>query len=511
VDGLLLCSADGPREVGGYYHLGRRWHAGRTVEAYLIRADDLAPPPTGAGAGKSAGNGKPPPGPPPPQGGPRKPLDEGISLDTLMATDLPEPEFAVAGVIPQGLSILAARPKAGKSWLALQVAIAIAGGYRCLGDIPVRKAPVLYLALEDTRRRLKKRAGQILAALGWKPPAGLDLRVAWHRASSCGLVDLAEWFAAHPGGFAIVDTLARFRDPVRGKGNSYQEDYDAITGLKVLADTAGGAVKVIHHTRKGAADDPFDEVSGTLGVNGAADSILVLDRIRGQAAGTLYMTGRDLADETLTLSWNADGGVWTLAGRTDGVARLERPKEPTAAERCAAWLLGYLGEYAWPDKEVEAAAVTHGYTAGQLKRAKAHQRKAEPPLSIKPAGVGGEWWNWIGPKDERPPDRPTPHNPGGDTGESGDTEILSGNQRGRSGESGGHTGETADTGGQSRHQTRHQTGQRGEGQTTGDRPVSPDSPVSSAGDDAEGEPEANRTPRSTSERTSKTDREGARS
>ena len=44
----------------------------------------------------------------------------------LMALELPNPRPAVQGLIPEGLTLLAGKPKTGKSWLALQIALAVA-------------------------------------------------------------------------------------------------------------------------------------------------------------------------------------------------------------------------------------------------------------------------------------------------------------------------------------------------------------------------------------------------
>src|SRR5262249_5323719 len=51
------------------------------------------------------------------------------------------PEFAVPSLIPSGLSILAGRPKIGKSWLALHIADAISRGTKVLGNIEVEQGP----------------------------------------------------------------------------------------------------------------------------------------------------------------------------------------------------------------------------------------------------------------------------------------------------------------------------------------------------------------------------------
>ncbi|OLT22936.1 hypothetical protein BJF78_32745 [Pseudonocardia sp. CNS-139] len=93
----------------------------------------------------------------------------------LMSMSFPEPRWAVPGVICEGVTLLAGPPKVGKSWLALGLALDIAAGWAALGSIPVEPGPVLYLALEDTARRLQSRMRTVLA--GREAPAGLTLAI----------------------------------------------------------------------------------------------------------------------------------------------------------------------------------------------------------------------------------------------------------------------------------------------------------------------------------------------
>ena len=64
---------------------------------------------------------------------------------------------------PEGCILFAGRPKLGKSWFVLQLGLAVASGDDAFGGFPVNRGDILYLALEDTRRRLQSRAKQLLA------------------------------------------------------------------------------------------------------------------------------------------------------------------------------------------------------------------------------------------------------------------------------------------------------------------------------------------------------------
>lgn len=70
--------------------------------------------------------------------------------------------------------------------------------------------------------------------------------------------------------------------PSAGAGETtYERDYRIVGGLKMLADAhPGSSIIVVHHTRKASGSDFVDAVSGTQGIAGAADTILLLQRDR---------------------------------------------------------------------------------------------------------------------------------------------------------------------------------------------------------------------------------------
>jgi hypothetical protein len=268
----------------------------------MIDAAEILGPATTARAKPTAANGH----------RPDRPMPVVFSARELMATKLPEPRWAVPGILPEGLTLLAGKPKAGKSFLALGLAVAVAAGGTALGQVQVEQGAVLYAALEDTKRRLQDR---LAAHLGDDAvPDSLHFMLQVPRQGDGGLEWLLSWAQSHQDArLLVVDTLARFRPPVDGRGSAYDQDYAALVGLKRIADSCRVAVVVIHHTRKQAASDPLDEVSGTHGLAGAADAVQVLKRDRDRsAAAELYMTGRDIEERRLPLRWDPQITAWTL-------------------------------------------------------------------------------------------------------------------------------------------------------------------------------------------------------
>src|SRR5262249_11233129 len=153
---------------------------------------------------------------------------------------------------------------------------------------------VLYLALEDGPRRLQRRMTRVLPTFGTAWSDRLEIATEWPRADE-GLEEIRTWTrGVQSPRLVIIDTLAQFRRMSNNTTQIYADDYAAISGLQRLASDHNLAVIVVHHDRKSEADDVFDTVSGSLGLTGAADTILIMKRQAG--AVTLHIRGRDIEE-----------------------------------------------------------------------------------------------------------------------------------------------------------------------------------------------------------------------
>ena len=237
----------------------------------------------------------------------------GWTAAELLAADLPNPRWAVDGLFPEGLAFMCGAPKLGKSWLALALGIALASGGHALGKIEVERGDVLYLALEDNARRLQSRLRMLLN--GDAAPDGLHLHTEWEKLDEGGLERLCGWLEAHPHArLVLVDVWSRVRPQSRDNGNRYQADYDAAASLQAVAIRYGVAIVALFHTRKAESEDFVETVQGTFGTAGAADTIIVVKRSRGEADATLSVTGRDVVEQELALRFAAETGTWELLG-----------------------------------------------------------------------------------------------------------------------------------------------------------------------------------------------------
>lgn len=245
-----------------------------------------------------------------------------ITLDgaTLMDTQFDPIKYVVPGYVAEGLTLLAGRPKLGKSWMALDMAVAVATGGKALGSVECEQADVLYLALEDNARRLKSRLSVLMPGFKSQRPDLSRLHTATQAPKlGQGLIEAIEEFRQKTPDLRllIIDTHAMVRPPKRGNQDSYSADYEAISPLQQFAGEHHIACVVVTHVRKAEAEDPLETVSGTNGLTGAADSTLILDR--DSSGAKLYGRGRDV--EEIEKALRFDSGRWSVLGDADEVQR----------------------------------------------------------------------------------------------------------------------------------------------------------------------------------------------
>lgn len=248
----------------------------------------------------------------------------------LDAQKFPPLRYAVPGLLPEGFTVLVGPPKVGKSWLIGGILLSVAAGGRALGRIALsEKRRVLYLALEDGDRRMQSRCRKLMGA-------DEALPVMFHyvtRVSPGEVLATIEAFLTRYSDTALVviDTLGKVMPPAGPNETTYQRDYRVGGRIKDIADVRPGlAVVAIHHDRKAASEDFVERVSGTNGLAGSADTIVVLARKRQSTEGILMVTGRDVPEAEYALVM-VDGVTWTLDGANLGEAAAKARQREEAA------------------------------------------------------------------------------------------------------------------------------------------------------------------------------------
>lgn len=237
------------------------------------------------------------------------------TVQELMAKSFAPPRWAIEDLLPEGLVIFAGAPKMGKSFMALDIALAVSRGDKVLGDYQASKGQALYAALEDSERRLQSRLTAIAEEEKTTGNDNFYYLTDVPGMAVGGLAILDRWLTAHPDcRLVIIDTLAKFVPSSEKGANAYHADYTVASALQNLALRHKIALLMVHHVRKQKAEDIFDEVSGSNGYTGAADAIWVLKRNRTETHGTLTVTGRDIDEAKFAAEFDKESCRWSLLG-----------------------------------------------------------------------------------------------------------------------------------------------------------------------------------------------------
>lgn len=243
-----------------------------------------------------------------------------ISAADLQNMELPPVQFIINGLLPVGLGLLASPPKYGKSWMVLDMGLSVASGNRFLGH-ETSQGGCLYLALEDSLNRLKDRMGKVLGSE--TAPACFDYAVEALDLSHGLLEQLAGYLTEKPETkLIIIDTLQKVRGQTGGKENAYTTDYREMGLLKSFADQHKICILLVHHLRKMGDDgDPFNRISGTAAIFGAADVAMVLSKDkRGDSQTTFTFEGRDIESGSCVLEFDKELFRWRILGDSDWLA-----------------------------------------------------------------------------------------------------------------------------------------------------------------------------------------------
>lgn len=249
---------------------------------------------------------------------------ECMTVAQLLTTTFKPRPHVIEGLLPQGLTLLAGKPKMGKSWLDVDMALSVGTGETCLGH-EVKQGSVLLASLEDPADRLQSRIRRLRP--NWEHlPETIECHFKWPRFNDGGHDALERWLDRNPQAkLAIFDTW-QFVKPARNPSkNIYDEDVAALAPVKRIADERGIAILLPLHLKKGKEDDVFDEVSGSTGITGTADTIMHLARDRGQADAVLTITSRVMAEAEFAMQF--DNGIWTMMG---DASEYRHSKEKTA-------------------------------------------------------------------------------------------------------------------------------------------------------------------------------------
>ena len=247
------------------------------------------------------------------------------TAEGLMQKDLPEPKvfIGVGDELPllvEGTCILSAKPKLGKSWLALGMCIAVANGDDFMG-YKTRKCSTLYLDLETSEQLQQKRLKKMLK--GAKPPSKFYLETETDTIEN-GFVDQIEnYLQQDPDiGVVVIDVFQIIRSTAKSaKETEYEHAYRDITPLNELAQKHHISIILVCHDRKAVdPDDPFSNILGSTGLQGAATQMIVMFRRKKDDPIHISVKGKTI-DGLPEINAKIENAEWSIVEGVDDAAQ----------------------------------------------------------------------------------------------------------------------------------------------------------------------------------------------
>lgn len=235
----------------------------------------------------------------------------------------------------EAVGIVGGEPKCCKSFLALDMAVAVASGTPCLRRFPtIRRGPVLLFAAEDSLSVVRQRLAGIAAAARIElealdihvivaPVVRLDVELDQRR--------LEETVSTLRPVLLVLDPFVRLHRIDENVSSEVAPMLDYLRGLQRRYQVA---VVLVHHARKGASHlRPGQALRGSSELHAWGDSNLYLRRNAESALGLTVEHRAAASVDGLALALSVDGDALALrvvdsahadVGEATSISPLER-------------------------------------------------------------------------------------------------------------------------------------------------------------------------------------------
>jgi len=260
--------------------------------------------------------------------------DKPAPLEILKAVDLCQAYLELRQPLIDGLlrktelMMLVSAAKAGKTYLAIGLALCLATGRKWLQTFYVKPGRVLYIDLELHPQTLARRLAAIALAMGILPNEFADsFDVVSLRGRIRNVDQLDRFIRSIPAGqytAIFIDAVYRCY-PERFDENSNADWTALMNRLDRWGDMTGSAIIMVHHASKGnqSGKAVVDVGSGASAQARAVDSHCILRAHEEDGAAVLEAATRSWpAPKPLAIRWQYP--LWTLASDLDP-ADLKQP------------------------------------------------------------------------------------------------------------------------------------------------------------------------------------------
>lgn len=266
---------------------------------------------------------------------------DGITPKMLMNTEYPPVTWVVPQMLPTGTAVLAGAPKAGKSLWALDLALGVASGQRCLEQITPRQGSVLYLSLDsDSYRRLARRTRSLVVGRGVRDDLPMEFHTDWPTGEE-GIRACIEWaeIEREEGRrplLVVADTLTMIEPNWAGgsrgqMGDLYSHTVRTLSPWAQMADEQDICLLFVHHSRKSGSVEIGgwqERILGSRGLAASTNTMLMLDMEKDSNKGMLRYAGRDVGAKDLQIE--REGMFWNCIETPEVQRHLSAVPPPTS-------------------------------------------------------------------------------------------------------------------------------------------------------------------------------------
>jgi hypothetical protein len=237
-----------------------------------------------------------------------------IALTDYMKLEVPPTEYLVDGLVVEGSAVLfAAREKAGKGLIALDMLVSIVTGTPFL-DRVVKEGPAIYVALEENIGTLKSRLHARWPSHDDIPlyivqlDGSLDNDEEFYIDTVEGVDGLAELIEVIQPVVVVIDTL---REAHRGRENESDDMAPRLKAIRALAHKTNTALVVTHHAAKMSGG-----ARGSTAIRAAFDDFLEFTREDNESEtdirGVFHAEGRNLPKVVEHIAFNSSTFRWDV-------------------------------------------------------------------------------------------------------------------------------------------------------------------------------------------------------
>ncbi|HPH98418.1 MAG TPA: AAA family ATPase [Anaerolineaceae bacterium] len=247
-------------------------------------------------------------------------------------------------IMAGGINLIAGMPAAGKSFLALDLAIGMASSGLAWDNRPVTQGKVLYHFLDGSYRGMRSRVLKLCHARGIQPPADLifdfsplNLKV------TSEVLALRQRIHRLDASVVIFDVMAKFMPGA--DENSVAEISPMMNTLREIANQTGTTFILIHHLNKGGNPDLSYRVRGSSDILGSVDTAIVVAHENQHSAHAMRTIIPQKVRESMPpaqLQFQIESTEESIALRFSETNASELVRVPGQAELIFADILEYL-------------------------------------------------------------------------------------------------------------------------------------------------------------------------